>query len=112
MHGSRALKVKAESILLELLQSGQNDYVINDTAIEYMEQQKFPRYQLKKFHSQIITCQRKWKSFLFQNKIRKKHHKRIATEAALLGSLIHHGWNRNLAIVSDDAGQFNILKHA
>ncbi len=108
----KSTESKSRINFLELLQAGQNDYVINDTAIEYMEQQKFPRYQLKKFHSQIIPSQRKWKSFLFQNKIRKKHHKRIATEAALLGSLIHHGWNRNLAIVSDDAGQFNILKHA
>ena len=36
----------------------------------------------------------------------------IFVEAALLGSLIHHGWNKNLAIISDDAGQFNILQHA
>ena len=49
---------------------------------------------------------------MFQNKIRKKRHKRIATEGALLGSLIDHGWNQDLAIVSDDAGQFNILTHA
>ena len=49
---------------------------------------------------------------LFQNGIRKKHHKKIATEAALIGSLIEHGWNRDLAIVSDDAGQFNVFLHA
>jgi hypothetical protein len=34
------------------------------------------------------------------------------TEGALVGSLIHHGWNQDLAIISDDAGQFNVLLHA
>ena len=36
----------------------------------------------------------------------------IATEGALIGSIIEHGISRNLVIVSDDAGQFNILLHA
>ncbi len=108
----KSTESKSRINFLQLLQGLQNDYVINDTAIEYMKQQRFPQYQLKKLPHRIFTSQRKWKSFLFQNHIRKKHHKRIVTEAALLGSLIHHGWNRDLAIVSDDAGQFNILIHA
>jgi hypothetical protein len=29
----------------------------------------------------------------------------------MVGSLIHHGFNPNLVIVSDDAGQFNVLLH-
>lgn len=36
---------------------------------------------------------------------------RIVTEGALLGSVLKHGINPDLAIVSDDAGQFNILLH-
>jgi hypothetical protein len=108
----KSTESKSRINFLQLLQGRQNDYVINDTAIEYMKQQRFPQYHLKKFHHRVFANQRKWKIFLFQHHIRKKHHKRIATEAALLGSLIHHGWNQNLAIVSDDAGQFNILIHA
>ena len=38
--------------------------------------------------------------------------KKIATEAALIGSLVEPGWNLDLAIVSDDAGQFNVFLHA
>ncbi len=34
------------------------------------------------------------------------------TEGALLGSIVLHGINPDLAIISDDAGQFNILLHA
>jgi len=108
----KSTESKSRINFLKLLQGQQNDYVINDAAIKYMKQQKLPRYQLEKFQNLIFTTQRKWKSFLFQHQVRKKHHKRIATEAALIGSLHHHGWNRNLAIVSDDAGQFNILTHA
>ena len=37
---------------------------------------------------------------------------KIATEGALLGSVLHHGLPKSLVIVSDDAGQFNILTHA
>jgi len=39
-------------------------------------------------------------------------HIKIATEGALLGSVLHHGLPKSLVIVSDDAGQFNILNHA
>ena len=37
---------------------------------------------------------------------------RIATEGALLGAVLRHEINPNLVIVSDDAGQFNVLRHA
>ncbi|WP_321414554.1 hypothetical protein [uncultured Desulfobacter sp.] len=97
---------------LQLLRCNHKDYVINDAAIEYMKQQRLPKFQLEKFQNQCFSTERNWKSFLFQNKIRKKRHKRIATEGALLGSLLDHGWNQDLAIISDDAGQFNILTHA
>jgi hypothetical protein len=41
-----------------------------------------------------------------------KRHIRIATEGALLGSVLEHGINPKLVVVSDDAGQFNVLLHA
>lgn len=43
--------------------------------------------------------------------ITQQRHIRIATEGALLGSVLEHGFNPEIAIVSDDAGQFNILLH-
>jgi hypothetical protein len=39
-------------------------------------------------------------------------HARIITEGALLAAVLTHGVNPDLAIISDDAGQFNILCHA
>ncbi len=55
---------------------------------------------------------KKWKAFLKSHGITKKRHIQIATEGALLGSLFFHDFNKDLVIVSDDAGQFNILQHA
>jgi uncharacterized small protein (DUF1192 family) len=108
----KSTETKSRINFLKLLQGQHNDFIINDAAIEYMNQQSLPRYQVIKFSNRVFTTERKWRSFLFQNGIRKKHHKKIATEAALIGSLIDHGWNRDLAIVSDDAGQFNVFLHA
>ncbi|MBW2607886.1 MAG: transposase [Deltaproteobacteria bacterium] len=41
-----------------------------------------------------------------------ERHKRIATEGALIGSIIHNGFNPELAIISDDAGQFKVFLHS
>jgi hypothetical protein len=49
---------------------------------------------------------------LGQNGIVKDRHIQIATEGALIGSIIEHGISKHLVIVSDDAGQFNVLLHA
>lgn len=108
----KSTETKSRINFLKLLQGRHNDFIINDAAIGYMKQQSLPRYQMSKFGERVFTTEREWRSYLFQNGIRKKHHKKIATEAALIGSLMAHGWNRNLAIVSDDAGQFNVLLHA
>ena len=43
--------------------------------------------------------------------ITTERHVRIATEGALLGSVLEHGLDPGLAIISDDAGQFNVLLH-
>ena len=43
--------------------------------------------------------------------IQGERHRRIATEGALLGELQKRGLSK-LAIVSDDAGQFDVLTHA
>jgi hypothetical protein len=44
--------------------------------------------------------------------VKDERHVRIATEGALLGSLLENGFNPDLAIISDGAGQFAILLHA
>ena len=53
-----------------------------------------------------------WISFLAHNGIVKERHRRIVTEGALIGGIIEHGIRKDLVILSDDAGQFNVLIHA
>jgi uncharacterized small protein (DUF1192 family) len=108
----KSTESKSRINFLQLLQVNHGDYVINEAAIEYMKQQSLPKYQLAQFTNRVFANERKWKSFLYRHGVRRKHHKRIATEAALVGSLVHHGWRRDMVIVSDDAGQFNVFLHA
>jgi hypothetical protein len=106
---------KSRINFLELLRADQTDYVVNDEALEYMVAQKFPTKPLTKLAAasgQVFGNLAQWRAALKGWGITKERHTRVATEGALLGSLLEHGFNRDLAIVSDDAGQFNILLHA
>jgi len=106
---------KSRINFLELLRAGQDDYALNDEALAYMEEQKLPKGPLAHLasHAQRTwTGKKEWLEALKGLGITKPRHVQIATEGALLGSVIEHGWNPNLVIVSDDAGQFDVLIHA
>ena len=60
----------------------------------------------------IFADDAQWEQYLEQKGIQGARHVQIATEGALIASIIEHGISRNLVIVSDDAGQFNVLLHA
>jgi hypothetical protein len=60
----------------------------------------------------IFANDAQWDAFLTDNGIVKNRHVQIATEGVLIGSIIEHGISKHLVIVSDDAGQFNVLLHA
>ncbi|EAR21288.1 IS66 family transposase [Nitrococcus mobilis] len=53
-----------------------------------------------------------WQTTLKRLGISNERHVRIVTEGALLGAVIATGINPERVIVSDDAGQFNVLTHA
>ena len=79
-----------------------------------MAEQKLPKYQLSKLachKNKIFKNETRWINFLKRQKIKTEHHKRIATEGALVGSVTYHGFNPELAIISDDAGQFKVFLH-
>jgi hypothetical protein len=102
---------KSRINFLKLLRLGHNDFIINADALEYMAVQGLPRYQLNKLGHKIFKDENEWSSYLKALGIVVDHHVRIATEGALVGSIIYHGFNKDLAIISDDAGQFNIFLH-
>jgi hypothetical protein len=105
---------KSRINFLELLRAGHRDYLLNTDAIEYMRANKLPEEQLERLlgEDQRFATQAEWMAALAARDITRERHIRIATEGVLLASVLDHGVNPNLAIVSDDAGQFNILLHA
>jgi hypothetical protein len=100
---------KSRINFLELLRAGQTDYVIDAAARAYMHHQKLPQAQLRLFaEDHAWADQAVWEGHLRALGIATERHLRIATEGALVASLLHHGVSPELVILSDDAGQFNI----
>lgn len=105
---------KSRINFLELLRAGHTDYVLNEEALEYMCGQKLPKGQLEKLAAhdrKAWSNKEQWEATLKELRITGKRHVRIATEGVLLGSVLDHEWNPGLVIISDDAGQFNVLLH-
>jgi hypothetical protein len=106
-------ETKSRINFLELLRAGQKDYRVDKNALDYMKQQGLPKIvteQLEK-HMGVFDSKASWELHLKNLGIVSSGHYRIATEGALIGSVLSHGFNVDLAIVSDDAGQFNIFRH-
>jgi len=106
---------KSRINFLQLLRAGHTDYVLNGEALEYAAAQKLPHEPLEKLAAasgSVFADERAWQVALRSCGIVDQRHVRIATEGALLGSALEHGVNPQMAIMSDDAGQFNVLCHA
>lgn len=105
---------KSRINFLGLLRAGHTDYVLNVEAIEYMSANGLPKVQLERLAGgeQRFADEAEWMAALAAWGITQERHVRIVTEGALIGSVLEHGINPNLVVVSDDAGQFNVLLHA
>ena len=107
---------KSRINFLELLRAGRDEDTLNEEALAYMEAQKLPQEPLGLLSScapRTAAGRQARRASLGELGITTERHIRIATEGALLGTVIEHGVNpQHLAIVSDDAGQFNVLVHA
>jgi hypothetical protein len=71
--------------------------------------------QLSKMSELINTGfmnEQEWKSCLERLEITQERHIRIATEGALYANVLENGFNPEMVIISDDAGQFNVFLHA
>jgi len=109
-------QTKSRINFLSILRAGNKDYVLNDAAFDYMKAHGIPRVRVEL----IAECERtvfedyaQWSAALESLNINSEVHIRIMTEAALLGSILEHGCvNPDMVIVSDDAGQFDVLLHA
>lgn len=104
---------KSRINFLKLLGAGKSEYNLNSEAFDYMKLQKLPitALQLLK-QDKPSTSEKEWANNLKSLGITNSRHIRITTEGALIGGLFENGFNPELVILSDDAGQFNVLLHA
>lgn len=106
---------KSRLNFLALLSSTDPGYRVNESAQTYWQQQKLPAQPtllLLQSPARYWRDATEWETHLDQLGITKARHRRIATEGTLLGHLQHDHRCQDLVIVSDDAGQFNVLQHA
>ncbi len=107
---------KSRINFLQVLRGRHTDYVINDVTLAYWKEQELAQAVVDKLGDDAdqrhCADEHAWQQRLQELGITSKRHVRIATEGALLGSLIEQGVSPQLVVLSDGAGQFNILVHA
>lgn len=117
----KSTESKSRINFLDLLRAGSEDYCINEEALRYMKSEKLPETQLQLLenHEQSefrshkrFSNKEEWESYLKRLGFNQKRHILIATEGALIGTILENGINPDIAILSDDAGQFNVFLHA
>jgi hypothetical protein len=104
---------KSRSNFLRLLGAEHKDYVVNAGALEYMHRQGLAKAKLAvlETHGGEFADHKAWTKHLSKLGIEGQRHIDIATQGALMGSLLAHGFPTEMAILSDDAGQFNVFRH-
>ncbi|NJN05284.1 MAG: transposase [Rhodobacteraceae bacterium] len=110
---------KSRLNFLDLLRAGHTDYVINDAALAYMRQRNLAGpliARLEGCETRRFEDDAAWAAHLGRLGLTglavNPDPVRIATEGALWGSVLDHGFLADAVIVSDDAGQFNVGHHA
>jgi hypothetical protein len=105
---------KSRLNFLELLRAGHPDYVINAAAAAYMLEHGVPEpviTALLAHEHRTFTDEVRWGAHLDDLGLGAGH-RRLVTEAALVGAIAARGLLTETVIVSDDAGQFDVLSHA
>jgi hypothetical protein len=105
---------KSRLNFLEILRRPHTDYRINEQTVAYWQRQKLPSTVVDKLRRspRKFVDTAAWRGRLRRLGITRPRHAQIATEGALLGSLIAHGVSPELAVLSDGARQYDVLVHA
>jgi hypothetical protein len=111
---------KSRVSFLKLLRAPHEEYVWNEDALNYAKSQGISLELRARLAGavqkgiRIISGDKAWERQLAAWKIRGDQPRRIVTEAALFGTLMHYEMYVGQPLVSDDAGQFKIsgLLHA
>ena len=105
---------KSRENFLEILQAGDKKYVLNDDAKVDLEKYQLPQKHLLELgfsDETLATTKEEWGEHLLSLGIKNVKTVRVLTEAALIGGLNIAGRSEILRILSDGAGQFNVMQH-
>jgi hypothetical protein len=105
---------KSRMNFLDLLRAGHPDFIINAAAVAYLVEHGVPEASIATLlahERQSFADEAAWSAHLASFGFGAGH-RRLMTEAALVGSIVARGLLTDTVIVSDDAGQFNIFTHA
>jgi len=115
--GTRSSKSRLN--FLDLLRAGHSDYVLNDVAYDYMRQHSLPAALITRLMAEPQTCfadEAAWLAHLdrhgFTTLTVTPNPVQVATEGAVWGSVQAHKFLCDAVVLSDDAGQFNVGRHA
>jgi Transposase IS66 family len=113
----RTGRSKSRLNFLSLLRVGGDDYVVNEAALDYLRRQPVEAAviaRLAAHQGQAFGSQMEWWQHLLRCSINIFDRPLLQTlnEAATWGAIRHHGLMENTVVVSDDAGQFRIARHA
>jgi hypothetical protein len=105
---------KSRVNFLEILRGPHTDYVIDEIAVAYWREQELAAAVVERLclGPRVLADAAAWRAHLQASGITTERHVRITSEGALLGSLIAHGVSPEMMILSDGAGQFDVLMHA
>jgi hypothetical protein len=105
---------KSRLNFLEVLRGEHRDYLVNEVAVAYWQKYELAAALITSLTEgpTRFTDAAAWNARLQALGVSGTRLVRIATEGALLGSLIAHGVSPELLVLSDGAGQFTILVHA
>src|SRR3954467_15071404 len=105
---------KSRLMFLMTLRGTFQDYVINPAALLYLHEQDAPETLIDRLiepDDRVFADEDVWTDHLIALGIPGAKAVRLASEAAVAGSLDHHGLLQDAVIVSDGAGQFDVFRH-
>ena len=105
---------KSRVNFLTVLQGSAPAYAVNDVARAYWEQQGLAQEWRARLGAagRSFADEAAWQAWLRGQGLEGERPVRLATEGALLGGLIERGVSPGLVVLSDGAGQFDVLRHA
>jgi hypothetical protein len=106
---------KSRINFLEVLRGAYTDYRLTAEALNYGFERGLKddtQSKLELHEGRVFKTKNSWENFLKKQSIISVKSVRIATESALLGSVIFHGLPVDMHILSDAAPQFSILLNA